>query len=418
VLALLASGGSLTGQAAAQPDGDTPSQGEVRRAERAAADARRDVAAVRTDLVLANERAEQASVRTATAYEAWNAARWEARRAGKAARVASAAQQQAEADLAERRAELDALLVGQYESAPELSALAAIASEESVEGVLTQANTYYGTSVAISGLEAAESAAAELAGIAAEEAEEAQERAETLAAEASRARQAAEQAEEQALAEAGAVAAEKERLVAELADLQGVSVALATQRQNALEERARERVRAAAERQAEEASATPQADASSPRPDTTDRSGTRDESDAADASDPRPDPRPKPPAPSGSVAAVIAFAKAQIGDTYVWGAAGPNAWDCSGLTMAAWRQGGTSLPHYSAGQYAAATPIGASELRPGDLVFWGSTSNPSSIHHVALYVGNGQIVHAPRTGRPVTQESMYYWIPPNFFARP
>jgi len=62
--------------------------------------------------------------------------------------------------------------------------------------------------------------------------------------------------------------------------------------------------------------------------------------------------------------------------------------------------------------------ISASALRPGDLVFWGSSKSPSSIFHVALYIGDGQIIHAPRTGRPVSQESMYYWTPPTFFARP
>jgi cell wall-associated NlpC family hydrolase len=86
--------------------------------------------------------------------------------------------------------------------------------------------------------------------------------------------------------------------------------------------------------------------------------------------------------------------------------------------MGAWQAGGRYLPHYSVAQYEQSTPISAGSLRPGDLVFWGSSSSPSSIYHVALYVGGGQIIHAPRTGRPVTQESMYYWIPPNFMARP
>ena len=102
----------------------------------------------------------------------------------------------------------------------------------------------------------------------------------------------------------------------------------------------------------------------------------------------------------------------------MWAAAGPNAWDCSGLTMGAWRAGGRYLPHYSVAQYEQSTKISAGDLRAGDLVFWGSSSSSSSIYHVALYVGNGRMIHAPRTGRPVTEESMYYWIPPNFYARP
>ena len=85
--------------------------------------------------------------------------------------------------------------------------------------------------------------------------------------------------------------------------------------------------------------------------------------------------------------------------------------------MAAWNAGGRSLPHYSVAQYESTTPISVSDLRPGDLVFWSSNGSPSGIHHVALYIGGGQILHAPRTGRPVAIDSMYYWIPPNFFTR-
>ena len=134
---------------------------------------------------------------------------------------------------------------------------------------------------------------------------------------------------------------------------------------------------------------------------------------------PPPAPAPPRPAPRGSGGAdrVIAFAKAQVGEPYAWGAAGPDAWDCSGLMLAAWREAGVSLPHYSVAQYHAGSPIPAGDLRPGDLVFWGSTNNPDSIHHVALYIGNGQIVHAPRTGRPVSVEGLYYWKAPNFFVR-
>lgn len=124
------------------------------------------------------------------------------------------------------------------------------------------------------------------------------------------------------------------------------------------------------------------------------------------------------PPPATGAAAAIAFARAQIGDPYRWGASGPDAWDCSGLTMGAWAAGGISLTHYSVGQYAQSTPITVASLQPGDLVFWGSSSSPSSIYHVALYTGNGMMIHAPRTGRPVVEESMYSWIAPRFFARP
>ena len=86
------------------------------------------------------------------------------------------------------------------------------------------------------------------------------------------------------------------------------------------------------------------------------------------------------------------FALAQLGDPYVWAAAGPDQWDCSGLTMAAWAAAGRSLPHYSAAQYLATKPVTQDRLRPGDLVFWAGGSGPDAIFHVALYLGAGQVV--------------------------
>jgi cell wall-associated NlpC family hydrolase len=117
------------------------------------------------------------------------------------------------------------------------------------------------------------------------------------------------------------------------------------------------------------------------------------------------------------VATAIAFARAQLGEPYVWGAAGPDAWDCSGLTMGAWAAAGVYLPHYSVAQYESLQHISFSELRPGDLVFWGSTSDPSSIYHVALYIGNDQIIQAPHTGAYVEVSGLYDWILPNFYGR-
>jgi cell wall-associated NlpC family hydrolase len=100
-------------------------------------------------------------------------------------------------------------------------------------------------------------------------------------------------------------------------------------------------------------------------------------------------------AASGRAGAAVNYALAQVGDSYVYGAAGPDSFDCSGLTMMAWAQAGVGLPHSSSGQMSSGPSVSSSALQPGDLVFY-----YSPVSHVGIYIGNGQIVHAanPSTG--------------------
>jgi peptidoglycan DL-endopeptidase CwlO len=104
---------------------------------------------------------------------------------------------------------------------------------------------------------------------------------------------------------------------------------------------------------------------------------------------------------SGRAAAAVKYAMAQVGDAYVYGAAGPSAFDCSGLTMMAWAQAGIGLPHSSAAQYGTGTRVSTSDLQPGDLVFY-----YSPISHVGMYIGNGMIVHAANPGAGVKVSPM------------
>lgn len=98
---------------------------------------------------------------------------------------------------------------------------------------------------------------------------------------------------------------------------------------------------------------------------------------------------------SGRAAAAVEYALAQVGDSYVYGASGPNSFDCSGLTSMAWAQAGVSLPHSSSGQFSSGRKVSRGDLQPGDLVFY-----YSPISHVGIYIGGGKIVHAanPRSG--------------------
>ena len=102
---------------------------------------------------------------------------------------------------------------------------------------------------------------------------------------------------------------------------------------------------------------------------------------------------------TGRAATAIKYALAQVGKPYVWGAAGPSSFDCSGLMMAAWGAAGVGLPHSSRAQAGYGTPVSQSELRPGDLVFY-----YSPISHVGMYIGSGLIVNAenPSVGVKIT----------------
>ncbi|MFF1379826.1 NlpC/P60 family protein [Streptomyces sp. NPDC058308] len=101
-------------------------------------------------------------------------------------------------------------------------------------------------------------------------------------------------------------------------------------------------------------------------------------------------------APNARAASAVSYAYKALGSPYVWGATGPDAFDCSGLTQAAYRSAGVSLPRTTYAQIATGKRVSRSELRPGDLVFF-----YSGISHVGLYVGNGQMIHAPNPSAPV-----------------
>ncbi|MDN5725950.1 MAG: NlpC/P60 family protein [Propionibacteriales bacterium] len=185
-------------------------------------------------------------------------------------------------------------------------------------------------------------------------------------------------------------------------------VAEAQQVLDRLTEEERQRIAAEEAREAREAKeraerAEAQAQQQNDRQQPTSRS--RDRSDAADTSTKKSSKKkssssgndsPSVPAGSGRGAQVVAFAKAQLGKPYLYGATGPNAYDCSGLTGAAYKSAGRSIPRITTGQYGSGTSVSKGNLQPGDLVFY-----YSGISHVGIYVGGGQIIHSSRAGQPV-----------------
>jgi cell wall-associated NlpC family hydrolase len=202
---------------------------------------------------------------------------------------------------------------------------------------------------------------------------------------ADRAKAAAEELATGAQAQVDQVTARKSDLDAQVAVYQA-----AYDRLNAEEQRVS---RAAAERHAAEQAAT----APSPQP--------SDAGPAAPAAPAAPTATAAPAAAvaGGSAAAqtAVSTAMAQIGDPYVWGAAGPDSFDCSGLTQYAYAAAGISLPHSSSMQSTMGVPVSRAELQPGDLIFF-----YSPVSHVGMYIGDGQMVHASTSGVPVKTASV------------
>lgn len=430
-LASLAAVGALA--APADADEDDIAGADFAAAQAAAVESELSLAQVEQRLAAANELAWTASVAAEKATEAYHGARWRLEVARREARITEAEQLVASADAARQQEIYGDALVTSYQMAPELTALSAIVRSDGIESLIERSSTMMIAESALGTRYDVLRAANKRAGHAAAVATAARARAATAATQKRSARNAARTAASSARATAAAIAGEREALISRLAQLRGISLELAAENQAALE-------------------AAPPQPASVPaaQPGTQSGSGSSNSSDdpkppknqepapsaptagaAPSPAAPVPDPTP-PPAPpmtpdsptttappvSAGASRAVAFAREQVGEKYRFGAAGPSAWDCSGLTMKAWAAGGKSLPHYSAAQYSLSTPIAASQLRPGDLLFWASNGSPSSIYHVGLYIGGGRMIHAPRTGQSVSEVSINYWIPATFIARP
>ncbi len=420
-----------------------PSRAEVDAAAGQADVAEMDLATVRARLAATEQEARVSAEQAARAAEAYNGARWRAEEADETADRQEVLADEAADEAADvRAAYAEAVLTG-YVQAPTMTALSSLTRVEGITSVVDRTAALRMAEQALDARTREAEGAARSASAERTTAVGDRLAADAAAAEAERARDLAAATARAATSRAALVAEQRDALVARAAALQGVSTALAARRQAGLEARAAARVQAAVAARAED-EATAQA-ARTPGP-VDPGAGTVTDRAPAPAATPAlpalpevpPAPAPLPPVPAvpavpaapaapastspvssaGGGAAAVAFARQQLGEPYVWAADGPDSWDCSGLTMGAWATGGTTLPHYSVAQYEASTPVAFADLRPGDLVFWGDSADPGSIFHVALYSGDGMIIHAPRTGRPVVEESIYYWRLPDFTARP
>ncbi len=115
------------------------------------------------------------------------------------------------------------------------------------------------------------------------------------------------------------------------------------------------------------------------------------------------------PAPSEVAGRAMQYALGEVGKPYVWGATGPDSYDCSGLMLRSYESAGVTLPRVARQQYWGGAQLSVRQAQPGDLLFWGyDTSNPDSIHHVAMYLGNGRMVEAANKTVPLRQRAVSF----------
>ena len=131
-----------------------------------------------------------------------------------------------------------------------------------------------------------------------------------------------------------------------------------------------------------------------------------------------PKPKTPPKSSSAGVERAVEYALAQLGKPYYWGGNGPVGYDCSGLVQQAYKRAGITLPRVASDQYGAVTKISANSLRRGDLLFWSSNGRRSGVHHVAVYLGGGRYVEAPRPGTTIRVSTLSNGYYPTFFGRP
>ena len=252
---------------------------------------------------------------------------------------------------------------------------------------------------------------------------------------------AANKAATDAQTQANIVAAQRDAYVKELATKQNTTVDLINQREASLAAERTAAERAAAEQAsaavaaadsqrradtpAPAVDATSEAPASSPAPDAP--AAPAEEAPAPAYEEPAPayeEPAPAEEAPApayeepddeepsysyGGASTAIATAMTYLGVPYVWGGESYGGVDCSGLTMLAWESAGVDLPHLSRAQYGYGTYVSLGDMEAGDLIFWSSDGTQSGIYHVAMYLGDGEMIEAPTFGVPVRVTGVYSW---------
>jgi len=407
-----------------------PSKAAVERAKQAATSKAGQVAAIERQLAAASARLEQLGIQSGIADEAYNGAVYKLQQAKAEAAAAAARAAKAQQTLTTQRQQIGRFAAASYQGGGDVAKIAPLFTADGPQQLLDSAGAARSVSTAMQGSYLRYTATQVVTNLFKVQADQAVVKVKKATDEAAKAKKAAEDAEAAQASAVTAMGVQRTQSIAQLAVLQNTSVRVAAQRQRGLEELARQRAAALAAKKAAELRRRIAAREAAERAREAAEKAQEEREEREQAKKnhgKKPPKQHKPDRPSNDngssshrgAQSAIDFALSQLGEMYLWGGTGPSRWDCSGLMMGAWKRAGVQLPHYSVAQYEQTRHIDEDQLRPGDLIFWALNPNdPGTIHHVAMYLGNGQMIHAPRTGKPVQISSVYYWIPPNFFGRP
>ncbi|RMI04920.1 C40 family peptidase [Cellulomonas triticagri] len=413
------------GAALADPDVTDQDVRDARRSVQSAAGA---VADIEVRLAQLSTQADEAEIAVQQAAEDYAQAQADLAEAQQDAADASAQYDEAQDKLASARSTLVAIAREAARSGGSMETVEALLSADGFQDVVDRNEALSHVSTKADEAVQRYLAAEQVATTFKAKADEAAQAQETAAAEAEQAFDAAETAQSDAEAAVASAQTERQGLITRLAAARSTSAEVEQARQDQVDAERRQRAEAAAQaaRTTTPAVSTP-ATPSTPAPSTPSTPSTpSNPSTPSTPSNPAPSnpapsnpapsnpapvapPAPTPPPASSGAQTAIAWAQGKIGLPYLWGGTGPNGYDCSGLTQGAWRAAGVSLNRTSRDQYRQVTKISYNDLQPGDLVFWGSNPNDaSSVYHVALYIGNGQILEAPSPGKNVKISPMRY----------
>jgi cell wall-associated NlpC family hydrolase len=378
--AVLAGLGGLVVPAAADP-GD-PSARDVANAKAAAEQKAEQAGRAQARLALARAELGRLRAESRAALAAYRAAQRRLAAAQQEAARATLALTAAGKEVSAGRAAIGEVLAAAYRGGGDLGMWSTLLSADGPASFIARANVLESVTMRREDALGRLRSALVVEKLAQDEAQQALATVSSAADAATAAKDAAQQASARQLAQVGRLASQRARLEAELSSARTRAHDLAARRQAALE-----RARQEAERQRQLIE-----DANN---------GVAEETPVA----PTTGDRPAASAAQGRKA--VDYARDQLGKPYVWGASGPNSFDCSGLTMRAWAYAGIGIDHYSVAQYGEGTHVSLPQLRPGDLVFYAyDTHDASTIHHVGIYVGGGQMIEAPHSGADVRYSSI------------